>query len=151
MKLLSHPGAGWHIRAAKPLDRDDIERIFKSCLEAFPWRGSIEDELIRLRKTAAMARFFVAEEPNAGVVGFLTLETPKAYVPHLFVDLDWRFCGVGQGLLVVAREEAGRPLTLDVDSKNETARAAYEALGWTELADANKQDQRGDQIRLVSQ
>ena len=68
------------------------------------------------------------------MVGFLTLEQGKAYVPHVFVDGDWRFCGVGSGLLQVARNFVGRPLKLDVDIQNAAAIEAYTALGWREQA-----------------
>ena len=89
----------------------------------------------------------MAEEKQAGVVGFLTLEQAKAYVPHVFVDRDWRFCGVGSGLLQVARGFIGRPLQLDVDVKNEAAIEAYIALGWKERAKVGR-GQR-EQVRLV--
>lgn len=149
MRLLSHPGAGWYIRLAGPADKDRIEAIFCACLKDFPWRGSVESELNRLRKSVLTSHFFVAEETRAGVIGFLTLEKPTAYIPHLFVDEDWRFCGVGQGLLAVARDEAGKPLRLDVDAQNDKARAAYAAMGWRELAKAAQKSVRPGQVRLI--
>ncbi len=149
MSLLKHPGAGWSIRAADLSDKDRIETIFRQCLSDLPWRRSVEDEVVRLRQSAVSAHFFVAEEPSAGVIGFLTVEQLRAYVPHLFVDPDWRFCGVAEGLLKVAREATGQPLKLDVDLKNKPARAAYAALGWRVLADAEKAGRRRTQIRMV--
>ena len=71
------------------------------------------------------------------------------YVDHLFVDEDWRLCGVGRGLLEVARYEAARPLILDVDMQNVAARRAYEKLGWHVVVDA-KPLRPGQQVRLVS-
>lgn len=149
MSLLSHPGAGWSIRAAQLSDKDRIETIFRGCLREFSWRLPVEDEVNRLRQTAMSAHFYVAEEAAAGVIGFLTVEMSRSYVPHLFVDADWRFCGVADGLLKVAREVTGKPLQLDVDLKNKPARAAYAALGWRVLADAEKAGRRRRQIRLV--
>jgi len=148
MRLLSHPGAGWHVRAARRSDQSDIEDIFATCLKAFPWRGSLADELIRLRRTAQSCLFFVAEEPKAGVIGFLTLEKPKAYIPHLFVVPDWRLCGIGQGLLSVARSKAGQPLRLDVDGKNANAIKAYHSMGWTEFTRLSSGF--NEQLRLIS-
>ena len=70
----------------------------------------------------------------------------KPYVDHLFVHEDWRFCGIGRGLLHVARAEAGEPLELDVDIQNVQGRKAYLALGWHETG---KRSKRGN-IRLRS-
>lgn len=147
MSMYSHPGAGWSVRHWRRDDYPQIEVIFRECLAAFPWRGSARDEVIRLRQALSANIAFVAEEKNAGVVGFLTLEQGKAYVPHVFVDGDWRFCGVGSGLLKVARGFVGRPLQLDVDVQNEAAIEAYTALGWKEQAKVGRGPR--EQVRLV--
>lgn len=148
MSLYAHPAAGWQIRAANLADFFDIEDVFRTCLKDFSWRNA-EQELDRLHQTLAVTRVFVAEELSAGIVGFLTLERKKAYVPHLFVHPDWRFCGVGSGLLSVARVKADEPLELDVDEQNKAARAVYDRLGWIELTGANRRPRAG-QIRLIS-
>jgi len=147
MKFLSHPGAGWTIRRAQSGDRGDIEALFVDCLKAFPWRGSAPEELARMRRTILACEVFVAEEKGAGLVGFLTLETLNTYVPHIFVHEDWRFCGVGAGLLEVARDITAQPLRLDVDRMNTKAQAAYQAMGWTVVTPAG--GRASDQIRLV--
>ena len=148
MKYDLHPGAGWTIRAASLADFFEIEDVFRGCLTDFGWRNG-EQEVDRLHQTLAVTRVLVAEEPRAGVVGFLTLERKKAYVPHLFVHPDWRFCGIGSSLLNVARAKAKEPLELDVDAENKAARAVYERLGWIELTGANRRPRPG-QIRLIS-
>ena len=89
----------------------------------------------------------MAEEPQAGVIGFLTMRPENAYVDHVFVHRDWRLCGVGRGLLDVAASRAGRRLSLDVDTQNVRARRAYEAMGWREMEHAGAR--KRDQIRLV--
>ncbi len=147
MNLLTHPAAGWSVRHWRRDDYPQIEAIFSDCLTAFPWRGAARDEILRLRQTLSLNVAFVAEETQAGIVGFLTLEQGKAYVPHVFVDRDWRFCGVGSGLLQVARKFVGQPLQLDVDVQNEAAIEAYLALGWRESAKVGG-GQR-EQVRLV--
>lgn len=147
MSLLSHPGAGWAVRHWRRDDYPRIEVIFRECLQAFPWRGPAREEVLRLRQALSTNVAFVTVEKHAGVVGFLTLEQSKAYVPHVFVDRDWRFCGVGSGLLQVAREFIGRPLQLDVDIQNEAAIEAYTALGWRERARVGRG--RNDQVRLI--
>ena len=92
---------------------------------------------MRLRQILRASQCLIAEEGEAGLVGFLTLERDKAYVAHLFVDRDWRFCGVGSGLLDVARHLARAPLQLDVDVQNEGALKAYRAMGWVERVDVS--------------
>lgn len=147
MSLLSHPGAGWSVRHWRREDYPRIEVIFKDCLKAFPWRGLERDEIMRLRQTLSANVAFVAVEKQAGVVGFLTLEQGKAYIPHVFVDLEWRLCGVGSGLLKVARSFVGQRLQLDVDVQNESAIEAYLALGWRERAKFERG--RNEQLRLI--
>ena len=147
MKLLHHPGAGWSVRRARSSDFSDISVIFRACLEAFPWRAVAVEEHLRLRIALVQGDILVAEEDQAGVIGFLILERKKPYVSHLFVDPDWRFCGVGAGLLEVARDVVRQPLQLDVDVLNVHAQAAYEAMGWTVVAPAGGRN--GDQIRMI--
>ncbi len=147
MSLFTHPGAGWSVRHWQREDYPQIEVIFKDCLTGFPWRQRDRDDLILLRQRLSSNVAFVAAEPNAGVIGFLTLEQSKAYVPHVFVDRDWRFCGVGTGLLTVARGFVGQPLQLDVDVQNKAAINAYIALGWKERAKAGRG--RFEQVRLI--
>lgn len=144
MALLLHQGAGWKIRPYARADNVSVETLFLDCLDAFPWRSGPVDELIRLRQTLRLSRCIVAEEPHAGVIGFLTLERKSSYVPHLFVAEDWRLCGVGSGLLEVARDLARAPLSLDVDDQNALAMKAYLAMGWTEKVDTSgtRQGQR---------
>ncbi len=146
--MYEHLAAGWSIRPFAPSDRAASFVIFRNCLKEFPWRGDWRAYQPALDTGFNTGRAFVAEEPNAGVIGFITLQMPSAYIDHLFVAADWRLCGVGRGLLEVARAEAGRALTLDVDADNHGARRAYEALGWGLVADT-RQTRHGPQVRLI--
>lgn len=146
MTLLSHPAAGWRIRSYKLEDHVQLESLFLDCLDDFPWRSAAAEEMLRLRRTVLATKVLVAEETSAGIVGFLTLEHEKAYVAHLFVHREWRFCGVASGLLEVARDLARAPLQLDVDVQNEGAIRAYQAMGWIEKVGATPA--RGGQRRL---
>ncbi len=147
--MYTHAGAGWSIRKMAAEDRDACIAIFRECVSDFPWRGDWQSQAPQLKRAFDLGRSFVASEPHAGTIGFLTLQMPAAYVDHLFVDEDWRFCGVARGLVTVARRLAGKPLSLDVDLKNMGARRAYEALGWRVEAQARR-SQQGGQLRLVS-
>lgn len=129
---MSHRSAGWEIRPHSRDDRSDIQRVFLNCLTEFPWRQNPQREVDTLLYDLKYSTVLVATEPDAGLIGFIVLLTDKAYVSHLFVDPDWRLCGVGGGLLNVGRTLTSRPLQLDVDAKNYGALLAYQALGWTE-------------------
>ncbi len=137
--MISHPAAGWRIRLYRHVDAPRCRRIFEEALATFVWRGDPDPYLHALADSLHRARSWVAEESNAGVVGFLTMLNNKSYVDHLFVQEDWRFCGVGRGLSEVARIEAGEPLELDVDAQNINGRKAYLAMGWVETGRRSKQ------------
>lgn len=122
--------AGWTVRRFAREDAHACVKIFRGCLSAFAWRERPQIYVRPLIASLHRSESWVAEEPNAGVVGFLTLEHDAAYVDHLFVEADWRLCGIGGGLLQAARRHAGRPLELTVDRENRFARGAYEAMGW---------------------
>lgn len=144
---MSHRAAGWSIRLRLKTDNSRIEAVFRDCLTAFTWRGQETEEIIRLRHALSVSDCLIAQEKQAGLVGFLILERPKAYVSHLFVDADWRLCGVGSGLLAVARDLARAPLQLDVDVQNGHAMRAYKAMGWVEKVGTNPT--RPEQKRLT--
>lgn len=143
-----HFGAGWSIRPLEAADIAGCRDIFTDCLLTMPWRGSHRGQHLALRRALESQPGWIAEEPNAGIIGFLTLQPPADYVDHLFVDEDWRLCAVARGLLKVARQEAHGPLSLDVDTENLVARRAYEALGWQVVASTGGVG-RARQMRLV--
>lgn len=146
--LYSHYGAGWKIRPLETADIPECRDIFTDCLADMPWRERHRGQHLALRRALETQQAWVAEEPNAGIIGFLTLQTPACYIDHLFVDPDWRFCGVARGLLEIARIESADALSLDVDSENLGARRAYEALGWQVVASTGGSG-RARQMRLV--
>lgn len=147
--MIAHAGAGWRIRRMYPRDGAACIRIFTDCVKDQDWRGPVTKYLDDLRHSMITGHTFVAEEPSAGVVGFLTMVATTTYVDHLFVHPDWRFCGVARGLLEAARDDAGESLVLDVDQKNAGARAAYAALGWREVAFRPRTRIPGGQVRLM--
>ncbi|MEL7546484.1 MAG: GNAT family N-acetyltransferase [Pseudomonadota bacterium] len=152
MTLDTHSGAGWSIRKWRRTDYPQVELIFRDCLSEFSWRGPERDELRRMRQTLVAADVYVAAEPAAGLVGFMSFEPVNAYVPHLFVAADWRFCGVASSLLAVARARAEGAVQLDVDCLNERAIAFYRSQGWSIRAPADRKSGviRRGQIRLIS-
>ncbi len=136
MVMLSHDAAGWKIRPHTREDAEAIERVFRETFVEFPWRATREArDTDRLRYLLQTSTVLVAEEDNAGVVGFLILQAEAAYVSHVFVAPDWRFCGIAAGLLKVGRSISGQRLRLDVDVDNEQAISAYTQLGWKETVD----------------
>lgn len=147
--MYRHAGAGWSIRPFTAADAGACLAIFRDCLTDMPWRIRNRGQYMILRRSLTPLNAWVAEEPDAGVIGFLTVQLPQDYVDHLFVDRDWRFCGVARGLLEVARQGATGALSLDVDAENLGARRAYEALGWEVVASTGSTS-KARQMRLVS-
>ncbi|MEO0881105.1 MAG: GNAT family N-acetyltransferase [Pseudomonadota bacterium] len=145
-----HPNAGWVIR---PLMQGDVGQalgVFETCLAEFPWRESFAKERAHLFQSAVNSDVLIASEAQAGVVGFMVADLSTGYVSHLFVDLDWRLCGIGSAFLALAREASGQPLVLDVDEGNSGGRAAYESLGWR-IAEPARMTGRGyRQVRMIS-
>lgn len=149
MDLFEHAGAGWRIRPHTKDDAEAIVGVFCDCLEDFPLRKSrLVQEVERIHYLLGTSTILVAEEESAGVVGFLILQAEAAYVSHLFVHRDWRFCGVGSGLLQVGRVMAGQRLRLDVDVDNMEAIFAYEHLGWKQTVNQGRPGV--GQMRLIS-
>ena len=100
--MYQHAGAGWSIRPFTAADAGPCLAIFRECLTQMPWRIRNRDQYMILRRSLTPLNAWVATEPDAGVIGFLTLQLAQDYIDHLFVDPDWRLCGVARGLL---REE----------------------------------------------
>lgn len=146
MEMLRHPSAGWKIRPHTREDHPEIERVFVACLREFPLRNAAH-EVNSLHYVLRNASVLVATERQAGLIGFLAMQAEAAYVSHLFVDADWRFCGVGSGLLSTARGVSGKPLCLDVDEYNHGAIAVYEHLGWTETVDHGRPGPKQRRLR----
>lgn len=144
--MITHPTAGWRIRAYETRDRQACEHIFAGCVSQFTWLAQpfhAPRQWVNTRRRLATWVAEVGDEPGE-VVGFLMLSGRTAYVNYLLVDLDWRFCGIGQGLLDVARDYTGVPLSLDVDEENIRAIQAYRALGFAPI-----RTQRSEGRRLI--
>jgi ribosomal protein S18 acetylase RimI-like enzyme len=149
MVNLHHKGAGWTIRNWEPDDSQAIMNLFTDCLKDFPWRGDPLTYQRQLMLDAVRCPVFVAVEPKAGLIGFMIVDLSAGYISHLFVDRNWRLCGIGRDMLALAKRNGRAQLKLDVDVQNKAARAAYEKLGWQVLVDAKPP--RGDQqIRMIS-
>lgn len=148
MVMLEHEAAGWKIRAHTRDDAAAIERVFRETFVEFPWRESRKErDVERVRYLLQTSTVMVAEEDQAGVVAFLILQAEAAYVSHIFVQQDWRFCGIAGGLLQVGRSISGQRLRLDVDVDNEQAISAYTSLGWKETVDHGRPGV--GQVRLI--
>lgn len=132
--MLDHPAAGWRISRFHARDRAGCIAIFSACVSEFHWLDGHQPPPRAFERSAAGLVTYVARVAQAGPVGFVTLMQASGYVSYLLTDPDWRLCGIGRGLLQVARAAASRPLDLDVDAQNHHARQAYRALGFAEVA-----------------
>lgn len=117
----------WRIRRASAADAPAVLAIFDSVIEWFveignteqwgtePWSTS-ERQVRRVADECALPGAWLAEHPEAGVVGALVLGDPVAYAPPaagperyvrlLIASRDPRARGVGRHLLDFAAAEA---------------------------------------------
>lgn len=148
--MITHPAAGWRIRAYEDSDRIACEAVFADCVSEFTWMNAPQTPPGVWQDARRKLVTWVAEvgEEQPEVVGFLMLSGRTAYINYILVDVDWRLCGIGQGLIDIARDHAGVPLNLDVDEENTRAIAAYRALGFAPMRTSH-QDGR-TLIRLES-
>ena len=148
--MISHPAAGWRIRAFEEKDRNGCEAVFADCVSEFTWLSSPPAPPTAWSDARRKLVTWVCEvgEEQPEIVGFLMLSGRTAYISYLLVDIDWRLCGIGQGLIDTARDHAGVPLSLDVDQENTRAIAAYRSLGFAPLR--TQKDNGRTLIRLES-
>lgn len=85
----------------------------------------------------------VAESPDAGVVGFITVEPyapdpARLEITRFYVHPDWRRSGVGSALLAAVLERIDRSkvtaLMVNVFARNAIGRAFYERAGFRLVA-----------------
>lgn len=148
MSLLTHRSAGWEIRPHTRDDRAGIKRVYDICMHHYPWQFSPDQSAESLEYALSYTSALVAIVPGAGVVGFMILNSETGFVSHLFVEPDWRFCGIGSGLLEVGKVLTARPLQQQLDVRNRIGRAACAAMGWTEMV--SEGGSPGWQIRLIA-
>ena len=144
-----HPNSGWIIRHFQPTDFQAVKSVFLDCLSDIPGPRHPRRYYAQLTRALCSSTVLVAEEANAGIVGFMVVDETQSYVSHLFVTKNWRCCGIGGAFLTLGREMCGGQIFLDVDSENKPARAAYEAMGWN-VAIPQSPRQRQQTIRLIS-
>lgn len=128
-------------------DKARCQAIFDDCVSEFTWLNTPKPAPRIWADDRQKVTTWVADV-EAGdsdrVIGFLMMSGRNAYVNYLLVERDWRLCGVGQGLVDVARDAAGVPLSLDVDEENTRALSAYRAMGFAPL-----RTERAEGRRLV--
>ncbi|MEE9380134.1 MAG: GNAT family N-acetyltransferase [Hyphomonadaceae bacterium] len=127
--------AGWSIRRYEREDLREVGEIFRRGIAGFHWYNRTLLTTKHLRASLEEGTAWVATEPRAGVVGFITLYERESYIHYLFIAEDWKFCGIATGLLAIARARAGTPLELKVDAANTHGRAFYTHLGWQETGE----------------
>lgn len=148
MSLKSHRSAGWEIRPHSREDRAGIASVYRDCVNEYPWQLTSQDGSDLLEYALCYTSCIVAEEAQAGIIGFMIFNSETGFVSHICVHPDWRFCGIGSGLHDVGKVLSTRPLQQQIDLRNRLGRAACAAMGWTELPPEDENS--GWQIRLIS-
>ena len=129
---MSRPDGG---AAADPIVREggaaDVPALAALAAEVLPEAG--DEASLRRSLSAPAARFWLAETPGSGAIGFLVGHRvpPELEVLWLGVAGGHRRAGVARALLAHAARAAAR-VTLEVRSGNEPALAFYRAEGFRE-------------------
>ena len=117
-----------------------VEQIEKRCFSA-PWtRQNILDTLQNghsIFLAAVLSDGQVSESADgAGLVGYISADTvcQTAYINNVAVDIPFRRTGVGKALISALeqreREVGCTEITLEVRSKNLSAKALYQKCGY---------------------
>ncbi|SEO24392.1 Ribosomal protein S18 acetylase RimI [Mucilaginibacter gossypiicola] len=137
-----------YIRPFNEADRDKLKEIYLLCrIQVFYWIDSL---LFTLNDFDAHTRdedIWVAE-CDGGVVGFMAVWSPDAFIHHLYIDAAHRGKGIGKALLALAKQTYPSPLSLKCLVKNEAALQFYRALGWDVAEEGS--DALGDYFLMKS-
>ena len=134
------------IRRATSADAAEVSRVFVAARDEMRYLPRIDEEHRPLLGGWFIDRgpIFVAEE-NSTVLGFSGVH--EGELTHLYVDPSVQNRGIGSALMVHAKAQSPRGLSLWVFQKNEGARRFYERHGFwlVELTDgAGNMEQEPD-------
>jgi GNAT superfamily N-acetyltransferase len=134
-----------------PALRSDLPRIHEMICALSAFHGDeatvtmerLEDVLF----TSGLSTAFVAREGDA-LIGYAGLNftteihsgRTRIDIHHLFIEENHRAKGVGRALITTAKElgraQGAKGVTIVTAPNNETAQAAYRAMGLKEITDA---------------
>lgn len=116
-----------------------------------PWLPVVhtsEDDILFFEKTVLLQQNVQLACKGAESVGFIAYD--GIWLNHLYVAPEhWR-CGVGIGLLEVAKSSSDR-LQLWAFQQNHKARAFYAACGFKEIeiTDGRRNEEKAPDVRMV--
>lgn len=108
-------------------------------------RAYIRDVVVPSRETWVA----VAELAEEQVVGLMVLADDL--LSQLYLDPDWRGCGIGDRFVALAKERSPRGLTLWTFQVNKPAHRFYERHGFveSERTDGSGNEEREPDVRYV--
>ncbi|MEV6958478.1 GNAT family N-acetyltransferase [Streptomyces sp. NPDC051207] len=95
------------------------------------------------------AHTWVAEAPGGGLVGVMVLADGE--LAQLYLDPDWRGCGLGDRFVALAKERSPSGLSLWTFQVNESAHRFYERHGFepAERTDGSGNEEHEPDVRYV--
>ena len=145
-----------NIRRATPLDAAGIVAVLEAIAaervhSAIDKAWTVEQETRYLESLSPRETFHVATAPDAGIVGFQSLDLWSAILPAMrhvgqvgtFLLPAWRGRGIGRRLwaatLPFAQAAGYRKLVIQVRASNAAAQGFYRGLGFVECGRLSRQ------------
>lgn len=139
----------WTIRPACALDTTDLADIYRdgrrqTVAAVDPATLDVADFV---RDTHG-ERLWVAEAPDGGIAGFLSLWAADDFIHMLYVRRAWQRHGVGTALLRALPDWPARPYRLKCLVANTQARRFYGAQGFIAIGCGQSPEGDYDELRL---
>jgi GNAT superfamily N-acetyltransferase len=119
------------IRPYEPTDAEICARIFDRAWHSGHPYAPRRIDLGEFRAHTRNETILVAEAPEQGVVGFVSVYEPASFVHNLYVEPEVQGGGIGKALLASALALTGGKASLKCQSRNPQALGFYRHLGWT--------------------
>lgn len=118
------------VRRATEADWVDVTRIFTTVISSAQWLPEAARAETDFAAASEGEEIWVAERPEGGVCGFISVWRPQSFIHHLYVDPRFQRQGVGTALLASLADWLPEPWTLKCVAANSLALAFYSARGW---------------------
>jgi GNAT superfamily N-acetyltransferase len=121
------------VRAAEATDLLVLAALFEQIRSDADWLPPVAagNRPVSFAEVTAGEQIHVAISPQGEVLGFVSVDTPNAFIHHLYVDPSWQGRGVATALLDSLERTLPRPWQLKCVVTNTRALGFYSARGWT--------------------
>ncbi|MHC5228088.1 N-acetyltransferase family protein [Enterococcus sp. LJL99] len=115
------------------------ELYYNSRKSTFDWQDPTTFKVEDFDRDTEDELILVAEEEGI-ICGFISLYLPDNFIHCLFIDADFKRRGIGQKLLMEAKQRLTLPMKLKCLSKNQQALEFYKKAGWQQVDEVTGED-----------